>query len=93
MSIIIEDNGVYKMYVKGADNVIKDRLHKTFQHPFLENAVKKLYDFSTIGLRTLLIAMKVLSKEELLTFQAKFDECSKQKNKDEELDKLAEEYE
>jgi hypothetical protein len=28
MTIIIEDNGVYKMYIKGADNVVKDRLDK-----------------------------------------------------------------
>ena len=36
MSIIIEDNGFYKMYVKGADNVIKDRLLSNFTHPFLD---------------------------------------------------------
>lgn len=30
MSCIIKDHGVYKLYVKGADNVIKKRLNKEF---------------------------------------------------------------
>ena len=26
MSVIINDNGIIKLYIKGADNIIKDRL-------------------------------------------------------------------
>lgn len=29
MTLMLEDSGVYKMYVKGADNVIKERLDYT----------------------------------------------------------------
>lgn len=29
MSVIVKDGNVYKLYVKGADNVIKLRLNKT----------------------------------------------------------------
>jgi len=28
MSVIIKHNGLIKMYIKGADSIIKDRLHK-----------------------------------------------------------------
>lgn len=30
-TILIEDNEVYKMYVKGADNVIKERLDSSIE--------------------------------------------------------------
>lgn len=49
------------MYVKGADNVIKDRLNYKILQPFLLNADKKLTEFSVVGLRTLLIGMKIMS--------------------------------
>jgi len=60
-TLILEDNGVYKMYVKGADNVIKERLNMNIPQQFLENADKKLSEFSVVGLRTLLIGMKIMS--------------------------------
>jgi phospholipid-transporting ATPase len=28
MSVIIKDNGIYKLYIKGADNIIKSRLRQ-----------------------------------------------------------------
>jgi len=41
MSVVVKDGNVYKMYIKGADNVIKQRLHKGEQK-YLDNAVQKL---------------------------------------------------
>jgi len=41
MSVLVKDGNVYKMYIKGADNVIKQRLHKGEQK-YLDNAVQKL---------------------------------------------------
>ena len=29
MSAIVKDGDVYKLYIKGADSIIKSRLHKT----------------------------------------------------------------
>jgi phospholipid-transporting ATPase len=57
MSVIVRDNGRIKMYIKGADNIIKARLapNQTF------NLDYELDKFSTIGLRTLLIAMRYIS--------------------------------
>ena len=67
-TLILEDNGVYKMFVKGADNVIKERLDMKIAQPYLENADKKLTEFSVVGLRTLLIGMKIMSKAEVDKF-------------------------
>lgn len=59
MSIIIRDKSdrLIKMYTKGADNIIKQRLA-------VDNALNlddELNRFSVIGLRTLLIGMRVIS--------------------------------
>jgi magnesium-transporting ATPase (P-type) len=64
MSVIIKDNGVYKLYTKGADSIIKKRLNSKIPQPFLEQTDKKLSQFSVFGLRTLLMAMRVLSEDE-----------------------------
>lgn len=56
------------MYIKGADNVIKERLNHKIYQPFLSKADTKLTQFSRVGLRTLLIGMKIMSKEEVDSF-------------------------
>ena len=38
MSVIIKDRGIYKMYIKGADSKIKERLNQTHLQPFKEFA-------------------------------------------------------
>lgn len=57
MSIVIRDKHHIKMYMKGADNIVKSRLAK-------DNQLKlddELNQFSVIGLRTLLVGMRVIS--------------------------------
>ena len=54
MSIIIRHNGVIKLMIKGADNVIKKRLAK--DQPFINGIEDYLRAFALKGLRTLLIA-------------------------------------
>ena len=61
MSVVVRDNGVIKMFVKGADNIIRDRLSRKEQ-PFLEYNQSKLNEYSRKGLRTLMVAMKVYSE-------------------------------
>lgn len=68
MSILVRDpkDQQLKLYVKGADDVIKERLDKEAQD---ENVVKAVDSFlketSSKGLRTLLFAMKVLDEDEV----------------------------
>lgn len=47
------------MYIKGADSIIKERLSKDNQL----NLDDELNKFSVIGLRTLLVAMRVISEQ------------------------------
>lgn len=60
MSIVIRDQGVIKMYSKGADSIIKNRLAED-QSFDLDDY---LYKFSVIGLRTLVVAMRIVSESE-----------------------------
>lgn len=69
MSVIVSENDVYKLYVKGADSIIKARLSKNTPQQFLETTNDYLTQFSLVGLRTLMMAVKVLSEEEYMLFK------------------------
>ncbi len=70
MSIIVRDQGTIKMYIKGSDRVIMERLHTVYNNPnnrygrYLSRAEQKLDYFARAGLRTLMIGMKVFSEDE-----------------------------
>ena len=49
------------MYTKGADSIVKARLDK---HGSKLDLDEELNRFARIGLRTLLVAMKIVSEEE-----------------------------
>lgn len=54
-----------KMYIKGADSIIKSRLSKENRL----NLDDELNRFSRIGLRTLLIGMRIISEAEYTQFR------------------------
>lgn len=65
MSVIVRDaSGLIKMYVKGADSIIRARLRTDTHQPFLATIDASLEEFSLKGLRTLCLAMKVISEAE-----------------------------
>ncbi|CAK77311.1 unnamed protein product (macronuclear) [Paramecium tetraurelia] len=66
MSVIIKHKGVIKLYTKGADAIIKQRLGPN--QPFLAGIDKKLDMFSRKGLRTLCLAMRVLDEKQFNEF-------------------------
>lgn len=66
MSVVIKDNGVLKLYMKGADSIVLKRVAK--DNKLSLNS--QLERFSLIGLRTLLIAMKTVSQDEYNKFKA-----------------------
>lgn len=62
MSILVHDkqDGLYKLYIKGADNMILDRLDPFRNDPKLISETKKfLHKASSVGYRTLLFGVKV----------------------------------
>ena len=68
MGIVLRDpdDGHYKLYCKGADSIIKERLLPSERQT---DMMKDIDDFltkaSVKGFRTLLMAMRVLEKEEV----------------------------
>ena len=78
MSILVKDpkDGFYKLYCKGADSVIKDRLS---DHPHNIELIDETDDFirkaSLKGLRSLLFSMKILDKDEVREFLNKCKEA------------------
>lgn len=65
MSVVVRSNGMIKMYIKGADSIIKSRLSKENRL----NLDDELNRFSRIGLRTLLIGMRIISEAEYTQFR------------------------
>ena len=97
MSIILKDpkDGLYKLYCKGADSVIKERLsHKLLNQEELDSTDSFVRRASLKGLRSLLFAMKVLDKEEVKQF---LNDCkdaeSDIKNRLDKLDKIYDQFE
>lgn len=90
MSAIIRgpDNRI-KLYCKGADTVILERLAK--DNPFVEPTLLHLEDCASEGLRTLCIAMREISEEEYAHWsQIQQAASTTLVNRAEELDKAAE---
>ena len=69
MSILVKSGNVIKMYTKGADSIVKARLSASS----VLNLDSELTKFSRIGLRTLLVAMRVVSEQEYSAFRKAVD--------------------
>lgn len=86
MSVILKDSqGRIKLYIKGADTIIKARLKHQEQQPFLKYIDKKLRGFAKKGLRTLLIGMKVLDAAEYSAFLKKYQALADSAQKEKEI--------
>ncbi|KAA8907342.1 hypothetical protein FN846DRAFT_906662 [Sphaerosporella brunnea] len=91
MSTILRcPDGKVRIYTKGADTVILERLSKD-NNPFVENTLQHLEDYATDGLRTLCLAMREIPDEEYRQWSAIYDQAATTiNNRGEELDKAAE---
>ena len=63
-TVIVRDRGIIKVYVKGADSIIEERLSKNTPESILKQCKYYVNKFSAQGFRTLFLAMKILSQEE-----------------------------
>ena len=71
MSILLRDpdDGHFKLYVKGADSIVKDRLSPTQTDQQLLGTIDDFLTTASVkGYRTLLMAMKVLDADEVKDF-------------------------
>ncbi|VEU19547.1 DEKNAAC100038 [Brettanomyces naardenensis] len=82
-------DGTIKLYVKGADTVIFQRLSEN--NEFVEATTRHLEDFAAEGLRTLCLAERVISEEEYRQWNQIYQEASVSlQNRSEKLDDAAE---
>lgn len=89
------DDGLTKLYIKGADTKIKERLDKKqTDDKVLDHINDFLSRAAVTGLRTLLLAMKVIHKDELRDILNEMAEAEKNvKTRDENLQKIYEKFE
>ncbi|KAK6517959.1 hypothetical protein TWF506_005128 [Arthrobotrys conoides] len=82
-------DGKIRIYTKGADTVILERLAK--DNPTVDVTLTHLEDYATDGLRTLCLAMREIPESEYQQWSKIFDKAATTiNNRGEELDKAAE---
>ncbi|KAL4971754.1 hypothetical protein BDW66DRAFT_17640 [Aspergillus desertorum] len=83
-------DGRIRIYIKGADTVILERLHE--DNPIVEVTLQHLEEYASDGLRTLCLAMREIPEDEFQQWYQIFDKAATTVggNRAEELDKAAE---
>jgi len=72
MSVIVTDpEGKIFLFTKGADNKIREKV--TLNQELIEKTNSHLIDFAKKGLRTLMLAYKELSPEELSEWESSYN--------------------
>ena len=74
-SVIVKEGSTYKMYTKGADSIIEERLDKSTPKEVLERSRYYVNLFSAQGYRTLYISMKVFKEEEWEDFSSELEQA------------------
>lgn len=88
MSILIKDQGLLKLYMKGADSKVKEKLDISINQPFLKSIEEKIDFLSKIGFRVLCFAMKIVTTEEYEGFNKKLEEIKTKANREQEIRNL-----
>ncbi|SCU82094.1 LAFA_0C09032g1_1 [Lachancea sp. 'fantastica'] len=68
-------DGQIKLFCKGADTVILERLRAN-NNPYVEATVRHLEDYAAQGLRTLCLAMRTIPESEYAEWKALYNEAS-----------------
>lgn len=76
---------VIKMYVKGADNMIIQRLDQREKQVFLEKIQYRLDEFAKMGFRTLMVAYKEIGEKEYEEFETKLNALANVENREERI--------
>ena len=88
-SVIVKEGSMYKMYIKGADSIIEERLDNSTPKEILEKSRYFVNLFSAQGYRTLYIAMKVFKEEEWEDFSSELEQAEMDTlHKKEKLDEI-----
>ena len=88
-SVIVKEGSTYKMYTKGADSIIEERLDESTPKEVLEKSRYYVNLFSAQGYRTLYLAMKVFKEEEWEDFSCELEQAEMDTfHKKEKLDEI-----
>ncbi len=94
MSIIVKDEEMIKLYIKGADTELLKRLSGDSNQLFVSSAKKYVDYFSERGYRTLFVGMKVINIKDWTSWNKKLEDASLlNRNKDKLIESLYEEIE
>ncbi|RKP32445.1 phospholipid-translocating P-type ATPase [Metschnikowia bicuspidata] len=84
-------DGVIRLFCKGADTVILERLTKQDPQPFVEATIRHLEEFASEGLRTLCIASRIIPEAEYVSWAQQYYEASTAlEDRSDKLDAVAE---
>ena len=94
-SIIVRDGEFIKLYIKGADSEMVPILHRDVFQNFKDQSSEFIELFSRLGYRTLMVGMKIFSKEEFKELNDKYTHLSMSVDSDKQtkMDLLNKEYE
>lgn len=87
-------DGIIRLFCKGADTVILERLSQNDPQPFVDSTIRHLEEFASEGLRTLCIASRIVSEEEYAEWLVQYHEASTAlDNRSDKMDEVAESIE
>lgn len=87
-------DGRIRLFCKGADNVILERLSQQEEQPFVDATLRHLEDFAAEGLRTLCIATRIVPDQEYKAWASEYYEASTaMTDRSARLDEVAEKIE
>nr|XP_027204123.1 probable phospholipid-transporting ATPase IM [Dermatophagoides pteronyssinus] len=93
MSVIVRQNGLIKLYCKGADSVIFERMDPSCEM-IKETTVEHLNKFASEGLRTLCLANKIIDENFYRSWKYRLNEAScSLENREDKVDACYEEIE
>lgn len=93
MSVILRKDGQLRLYCKGADNVIYERL-KDGSEDIMAKTLEHLNKFAGEGLRTLCLSVRDLDEQFFNDWKQRHQEAAlSQENRDDKLDAIYEEIE
>ncbi|ODV79377.1 putative phospholipid-transporting ATPase [Suhomyces tanzawaensis NRRL Y-17324] len=87
-------DGIIRLFCKGADTVILERLSQQEPQPFVTATLRHLEEFAASGLRTLCIASRIVPDDEYKAWAKRYYEASTSlENRGDKLDEVAEQIE
>lgn len=87
-SVVVEHEGSFTLFTKGADSEIFKRLNLNFAQPFIVETQKALDAFSVVGLRTLVFACRSIPASQYKKFEREYIDAARSVDKKKRIAEL-----